>query len=72
VRYTNELFERLAMDERKKVNTWSQSTSLIIKVEDGELLTFFSDIITGNTDIPVVLADDNGKLLEYRNFQIQR
>ena len=71
VRYTNELFERLAMDERKKVNTWSQSTSLIIKVEDGELLTFFSDIITGNTDIPVVLSDDNGKLLEYRNFQIK-
>jgi two-component sensor histidine kinase len=70
VRYTNELFERLAEDERKKVDIWSQSTSLIIKVEDGELLTFFSDIITGNTDIPVILADESGKLLEFRNFKL--
>ena len=70
VRYTNELFERLAQDERKKVNIWSQSTKLIIKVEDGELLTFFSEIITGNTDIPVILADDDGRLIEYRNFKL--
>ena len=70
VRYTNDLFERLAMDERKKVNVWSQSTKFITKVEDGELLTFFSTIITDNTDIPVILADNDGKVLEYRNFEI--
>ena len=70
VRYTNDLFERLAADERKKVNVWSQSTKFITKVEDGELLTFFSSVITDNTDIPVLLADNNGKVLEYRNFEL--
>lgn len=70
VRYTNDLFERLAADERKKIGVWSQSTKLIIKVEDGELLTFLSGIITGNTDIPVILADQDGKLIEFRNFEI--
>ena len=71
VKYTTDLFDRLAHDERKKVNTWSQSTTLISKFDDGELLTFFTDIITGNTDIPVILADENGKLTGYRNFQIK-
>jgi two-component sensor histidine kinase len=70
VRYTNDLFERLALDERKKVDVWSQATKLIIKVEDGDVLTFFSQILTGNTDIPVILADESGKLIEYRNFQV--
>ncbi len=71
VRYTNDLFERLALDERKKVDIWSQATKLIIKVEDGDVLTFFSQILTGNTDIPVILADDNGKLIEFRNFDLK-
>lgn len=62
VRYTNDLFERLALDERKKVDIWSQSTKLIAKpdLEDGELLTFLSQILTGNTDISVILATGNG------------
>ena len=73
VRYTNDLFERLALDERKKVDIWSQSTKLIAKpdLEDGELLTFLSQILTGNTDIPVILADENGKIIEFRNFNLK-
>jgi hypothetical protein len=71
VRYTNDLFERLALDERKKMDIWSQATKLIIKVEDGDVLTFFSQIITGNTDIPVVLTDDTGKFIETKNFVLQ-
>jgi two-component system, sporulation sensor kinase D len=73
VRYTNELFERLASDERKKVNVWSQATKLLTdpNIDNGDELNFFSQIITGNTDIPVILADENGKLVEFRNFQIK-
>lgn len=70
VRYTNDLFERLAFDERKKMDIWSQATKLIIKVEDGDVLTFFSQILTGNTDIPVILTDENGQFIETKNFAI--
>ena len=70
VRYTNDLFERLALDERKKIDIWSQATKLIVKVEDGDVLTYFSQILTSNTDIPVILADEDGKLIEYRNFKL--
>jgi len=39
-------------------------------VEDGDVLTYFSQILTSNTDIPVILADENGKLITYRNFKL--
>lgn len=73
VRYTNDLFARLASDERKKMDIWSQSTKLLARpeLEDGELLNFLSQIITGNTDIPVILADDTGKFIESKNFVLK-
>ena len=73
VRYTNDLFERLALDERKKMDIWSQATKNLARpdFEDGEMLTFLSQILTGNTDIPVVLADEEGKFIEYKNFELQ-
>jgi two-component system, sporulation sensor kinase D len=69
VRYTNDLFKRLAEDERDKVNIWAQSTKFVLQVDNNEELNFFSDVITGNTDIPVVLADESGLVIDYRNFQ---
>jgi two-component system, sporulation sensor kinase D len=72
VRYTNDLFEKLAEDERKKVDVWSKATELIINVgDDQKTLNFLSQIITGNSDIPVILADENGKIVEHRNFEIK-
>lgn len=70
VRYTNDLFERLAEDERKKMDIWSQSTKLIAKEERDEELTFLSGILQANTDIPVILADNDGRIIEHRNFEL--
>jgi len=72
VRYTNDLFEKLALDERKKMDIWSQATKLLAKPElqDGDLLNFLSQILTGNTDIPVVLADEDGKFIGMKNFEL--
>ncbi len=72
VRYTNDLFTRLATDERKKVNIWAQSTKFIISVENNEELNFFSEIITSNTDIPVALADHEGKIIDVRNIEVRQ
>jgi Histidine kinase-, DNA gyrase B-, and HSP90-like ATPase len=70
VRYTNDLFTRLGGDERKKVNIWAQSERFIIQVEDNDLLTFFTEIITTNDDIPVILTDETGKIIEHKNFEL--
>lgn len=70
VKYTNDLFSKLAEDERKKVNVWAQSTKFLVSVENNEELTFFSDIVTSNTDIPVILTDQNGVILNVRNYSL--
>lgn len=68
VRYTKDLFTRLAEDERRKVDVYAQATKFILKVNDNEQLSFFNDIITSNTEIPAILADDAGNILGARNI----
>lgn len=74
VRYTKDLFSRLAAEERQKVNIYAQSTKLILSVEDknNEVLTFFNEIITGNSDIPAILTDGKGNILGARNLDIPK
>ena len=71
VRYTKELFTKLAADERRKVNVYAQSTKFLISV-DGDLLTFFNDIITSNNDIPAILTDEHGNIKISRNIEIPK
>lgn len=70
VKYTNELFTRLSVDERKKVAIWAQSIKFVTTLENTEELNFFTSVITDNTDIPVILTDDQGAIIDYRNFTI--
>lgn len=70
VRYTKELFSRLAEDERRKVNVYAQSTKFLVTVEDNDLLTFFNDVITSNTDIPAILTDNQGSIIGARNIDL--
>ena len=70
VRYTKELFTKLAADERKKVNVYAQSTKFVLSINDNEMLTFFNDIVTSNTDIPAILTDDKGQIIAARNIEL--
>src|SRR5580698_1749954 len=72
VRYTKDLFSKLAEDERKKVNIYAQSTKFVLTIDNkhNELITFFNDIITSNTDIPAILVDQDGTLQASRNIDL--
>lgn len=72
VRYTKELFTKLAADERKKVNVYAQSTKYLLKVNDNEMLTFFNEIVTSNNDIPAIWTNDKGEILGVRNIELPR
>jgi signal transduction histidine kinase len=72
VRYTKELFTKLAEDERRKVNIYAQSTKFVLTLNDNDLLTFFNEIITSNTGIPAILADDAGNILGVRNIELAK
>jgi signal transduction histidine kinase len=68
VRYTNDLFRKLAAEERQKADVWARSTQLILQVDGNDLLNFFSDIITSNHEIPVLLLDAENKVIDIRNY----
>jgi signal transduction histidine kinase len=70
VRYTKELFTKLAEDERRKVDIYARSTAFASTVENNDLLTFFTDIMTTNNDIPAILCDGDGNIQGVRNFDL--
>ncbi|MBL0308779.1 MAG: HAMP domain-containing histidine kinase [Bacteroidetes bacterium] len=70
VRYTKDLFTKLAADERKKLSVYARSTEFMLTIENNDLLTFFIDIINSNDDIPAILVDANGNIIDARNIEI--
>lgn len=72
VRYTKELFTKLAADERKKVNVYARSSKFLLSVEDNDLTTFFLDIVSSNTDIPAIVVDDKGVIQGSRNIDLPK
>lgn len=67
VKYTEELFERLKAEEKKRVQIWAEATKRLINADNNEDLTFYSEIISGNTNIPVVLTDENKRIISSKN-----
>ncbi len=64
--YTNSLVEKLAKEESKKVQLVAEATKKSIS-EDGDI-SFYHDIIVGNSTVPVILADKNGNVITWRNL----
>lgn len=67
VKYTEILFERIKSEEKKRVQLWAEATKRLIQADIDEDLTFYSDIIAGNTNIPVVLTDENKRIISAKN-----
>jgi len=67
VDYTEDFFESLKAEERKRVELLAEATKRLIYAENSEELTFYSDIIAGNTTIPVIQTDSMGRILGVKN-----
>jgi len=67
VHYTEEFFEKIKTEEQKRVELWADATRRLIDAGNNEDLTFYSEIISGNTNIPVILADEDGKITAAKN-----
>jgi nitrogen-specific signal transduction histidine kinase len=64
--YTQKLVNKLAKEEERKVVLWANATRLLIQGEGD--VTFLTGILMDNESIPVILVDDNGEILAYRNL----
>lgn len=69
VNYTNDFFNEIQTEERKKLKLWAEATKRLIYANNNEDISFYSDIIAGNTTIPVILTDENNKISGTKNLE---
>ena len=70
VKYTNNLFDKMKADERKKVELWAEATrQLSLDLTD---YGFVLKVVSDNTTVPVILADDKGTPITSRNFDKEK
>jgi anti-sigma regulatory factor (Ser/Thr protein kinase) len=66
VKYTNELFNKIKTDERKKVELWAEATRQLSR--DLSDYGFVLKVVSDNTTVPVILADEHGNPITSRNL----
>ena len=67
---SNNLVKELAQQERERMNIWAKATERLAKAEADADFEFLLSIIEQNNSIPVLVADENFNILEYRNFRL--
>lgn len=68
VNYTSELFEKLSSEERNKIEIWAGASKRLITSENNNDISFYLEIISRNTNIPVIVVDDKDNIVNHRNF----
>jgi anti-sigma regulatory factor (Ser/Thr protein kinase) len=66
--YTRYLVGILKNEERKKVELWAEATLLVIHADTTENISFPYSIIENNTTVPVILTDENDRIIDDMNF----
>lgn len=73
---SNSIVRDLAIQERARMQIWADATKEIVSLSSGEgdisesNITFLLGIIEDNNNIPVLLTDDEGKIVQQRNFHL--
>ena len=70
VKYTNELFNKIKTEERKKVELWAEATKQLSR--DLSDYGFVLKVVSDNTTVPVILADENGIPITSRNLDPEK
>ena len=63
------LVKDLAIQERERMEIWADATRELTTSTDTDV-DFLFRIIRGNRNIPVLLVDDDGNIVEQRNFKL--
>jgi len=66
--YTDHLVSKLKVEERKNVELWAQAVKLISISDSNQDVDFLSTIIDNNTNVPVILTDENENIISSLNF----
>src|SRR5688572_6328093 len=67
VKYTNVLFHKIENEEREKIQLWAEANHQLGRnLSD---YTFVLEVIKNNSTIPVIIADEKGKVLLTKNIE---
>lgn len=67
---SNNLVKSLANQERERMQIWANATQRLAQQGEGTDIEFLFSIIEQNNSIPVLIADEEGNVLDYRNFNL--
>nr|WP_319400934.1 HAMP domain-containing sensor histidine kinase [uncultured Carboxylicivirga sp.] len=69
--YTYRLTNQLKEEERKKLELWHEATVQLSKVDASDsAIPLIFKVISQNTTIPVIIVDENDKIILHRNISI--
>lgn len=72
VNYTSELFTKISNEERNRIEIWAEASKRAITSDNTDDISFYIEIIAGNTTIPVIVIDENEKIVNHRNFNPEK
>lgn len=67
---SNNLVKSLAQQEKERMNIWAQATEKLAKADIDTDVEFLLAIISQNNSIPVMIADPDFNIIDYRNFTL--
>lgn len=67
---SNNLVKSLAQQEKERMNIWAEATEKLANADIDTDVDFLFDIISQNNSIPVMVADRDFSIIDYRNFQL--
>lgn len=70
VHYTQEFFEQIKTEERKRVELLAQAFKRLGETEESDAMDFYLNIISGNETIPVIITDSKGRITLYANVDL--
>ncbi|MDP4278893.1 MAG: ATP-binding protein, partial [Bacteroidota bacterium] len=71
--FSNKLAKDLAQEEHKKIELWAEAVRLFASETEENVqvdYTLSLKVLAGNTNIPVILVDEAGNILEYKNLNL--
>jgi len=73
VTYIDGFFQKMRQEDRKRVELLAEAYKQLIKTENPDVdLTFYVDIIRSNENIPVILTDEDGRIINVKNVDFDK
>ena len=67
---SDSLIKNLANEERQKIEVWAEATRVMTNENPSLDMNLILKIIQGNTSIPIMLCDEQDRVLSYNNIQV--